>query len=305
MTDGDALYRAILEQPDDDAPRLVWADWLEEHGGPDRAAFVRLQCEWVATDPGDPRRDELWQRWLTLLEARGSGWRDELEPDARPAGYWRALPDWFVLTTDEVVEQLTRLRERVPAQCVVIELAGFREQLRQWPGLSDFRCLTVAEPQPDPYYQHASPRGWVWLIQSPRLAGLRRFAAAFDLSSSGILAALAGTDWPDLRELDLRVSRADPGRPHRAWNELPDAPWFPQLKSLNLTGAWLGDRGVLRLVARGRPLALTELVVSGNNLTPAGIRRLIARAELRQLRAVVAGSRARPPRYVDGVAVYE
>jgi uncharacterized protein (TIGR02996 family) len=305
MTDGDALYRTILEQPDDDAPRLVWADWLEEHGDADRAAFVRLQCDWAALDPGDPRRDDVWRRWATVLESRGSGWRFELEPDARPAGFWRGLPEWFILATDEMVEQLTRLRRRVPAQCVVLELAGFREQLRHWPGLDGVRCLTVAESERDPFYPQSSLRGWVWLIQSPRLAGLWRFGAAFDVSSSGILAALAGIDWPRLRELDLRVSRADPARPHRAWTELPDAPWFPQLKSLNLTGAWLGDRGVLRLVARARPLALTELVARGNNLTPAGIRRLIALPELPHLRVLVAGSRDRPPKVINGVAVYE
>ncbi len=32
MTDNDALLRAILDSPDDDAPRLVYADWLEENG---------------------------------------------------------------------------------------------------------------------------------------------------------------------------------------------------------------------------------------------------------------------------------
>lgn len=32
MNDGDALLRAILAAPDDDAPRLVYADWLEERG---------------------------------------------------------------------------------------------------------------------------------------------------------------------------------------------------------------------------------------------------------------------------------
>ena len=103
----------------------------------------------------------------------------------------------------------------------------------------------------------------------------------------------------------FRSSRADPTRPHRAWNELSDAPWFPGLKSLNVTGAELGDSGVLRLVARGRPLALTELVVPANNLTPAGTRRLIVRPELSRLRSLVAGSRARPPKIINGIAVYE
>jgi len=45
MTDGDALLRAVIENVADDAPRLVYADWLEEHGEPERAEFIRLQCE--------------------------------------------------------------------------------------------------------------------------------------------------------------------------------------------------------------------------------------------------------------------
>src|SRR5262249_28074934 len=35
----------ILERPDDDVPRLVYADWLEEHGQPERAEFIRVQCQ--------------------------------------------------------------------------------------------------------------------------------------------------------------------------------------------------------------------------------------------------------------------
>src|SRR5688572_5456689 len=42
MSDRDALLRAIIDNPADDAPRLVYADWLDEHGDPDRAEFIRL-----------------------------------------------------------------------------------------------------------------------------------------------------------------------------------------------------------------------------------------------------------------------
>jgi uncharacterized protein (TIGR02996 family) len=45
MTDAPALLAAIRAAPDDDAPRLVYADWLDEHGQPERAEFIRVQCE--------------------------------------------------------------------------------------------------------------------------------------------------------------------------------------------------------------------------------------------------------------------
>ncbi len=45
MTDGDAILRAILDDPADDLPRLAYADWLEENGQMERAEFIRLQLE--------------------------------------------------------------------------------------------------------------------------------------------------------------------------------------------------------------------------------------------------------------------
>lgn len=38
-----SFLRAICAAPDDDTPRLIFADWLEEHGEPERAAFIRDQ----------------------------------------------------------------------------------------------------------------------------------------------------------------------------------------------------------------------------------------------------------------------
>ena len=40
-----SLLAAVLADPDDDAPRLIYADWLDEQGDCDRAEFIRVQCE--------------------------------------------------------------------------------------------------------------------------------------------------------------------------------------------------------------------------------------------------------------------
>jgi uncharacterized protein (TIGR02996 family) len=65
MTERDAFLKAIRDSPDDDTPRLVFADWLTENGEESRAEFIRVQCElervvcsWVAV--GGPSCD----RWL-------------------------------------------------------------------------------------------------------------------------------------------------------------------------------------------------------------------------------------------------
>ncbi len=50
MNDEQALLQTVLQNPDDDAPRLVLADFLEEHGQEERAEFIRVQCELAEID---------------------------------------------------------------------------------------------------------------------------------------------------------------------------------------------------------------------------------------------------------------
>jgi uncharacterized protein (TIGR02996 family) len=60
--DADALLRAIVRHPDDDTPRLVYADWLQENGRAEEGEFLRAQCRLAATDPDDPEYPELLER---------------------------------------------------------------------------------------------------------------------------------------------------------------------------------------------------------------------------------------------------
>jgi uncharacterized protein (TIGR02996 family) len=73
---GRAFLRDIAEHLGDDAPRLVYADWLEEHGRPERAELIRLQCALPALAWDDPRRGGLTARQEELLAAHGETWRE-------------------------------------------------------------------------------------------------------------------------------------------------------------------------------------------------------------------------------------
>lgn len=44
LSEREAFVRAIIAAPDDDLPRLVFADWLDEHGEGELAEFIRVQC---------------------------------------------------------------------------------------------------------------------------------------------------------------------------------------------------------------------------------------------------------------------
>lgn len=72
MTDHDALLRAICESPDDDTPRLIYADFLEDAGEAERAAFVRAQVE-LARTPN-------WEPFAVRCRTRQREWSEAGEP---------------------------------------------------------------------------------------------------------------------------------------------------------------------------------------------------------------------------------
>lgn len=62
MSIEDAFIQAILSDPSATAPRLIYADWLEERGDPSficRAEYLRVECELDALPKRDPKRTRL------------------------------------------------------------------------------------------------------------------------------------------------------------------------------------------------------------------------------------------------------
>jgi uncharacterized protein (TIGR02996 family) len=70
------LLKAVCAAPDDDTPRLVVADWLQEHDNGDRAAFIRVQVELArleATGQGQtPAAEALRKREYASLGPRST-----------------------------------------------------------------------------------------------------------------------------------------------------------------------------------------------------------------------------------------
>jgi uncharacterized protein (TIGR02996 family) len=95
---------AIGADPDDDTVRLVYADWLDENGGGDRAEFIRVQVELARPVGDDQRGDELRRRESEILAARRDEWVGELA-DTAPAAAWvfrRGFVDGLDLRGHEV-----------------------------------------------------------------------------------------------------------------------------------------------------------------------------------------------------------
>lgn len=70
------LLAAVIAHPDDDVPRLVLADWLDEHGESERAEFIRVQIELNSCQytVNDPRWQYLRSRQQVLLHQHRRHW---------------------------------------------------------------------------------------------------------------------------------------------------------------------------------------------------------------------------------------
>ena len=71
-----ALLQEAKENPEEDGPRLVLADFLEDHGDPDRAEFIRLQCRLAAgaVPLEHAQREQIQMRCNQHLDRHGGCW---------------------------------------------------------------------------------------------------------------------------------------------------------------------------------------------------------------------------------------
>jgi uncharacterized protein (TIGR02996 family) len=151
QTTGDALLQAILDEPDDDGLRLIYADWLHDHGDPDRAEFIRLE---IAMAPrlirknvapnewDDPEYHRLARRRDELVERHAGAWFAGLDELTRAFTTRRGFVDHVNVTARTFAERadelfalaplvsrmyLVRLGKHLPAVARRPELARLRE----------------------------------------------------------------------------------------------------------------------------------------------------------------------------------
>src|SRR5262245_17563825 len=148
----DAFLAEICEHPDDDVPRLVYADWLADNGDPDRGDFIRVQCELARLAEDDPGRPALQEREGNLLGHHAHRWWGEVPEWARRLtvlGPDRAFRRGFfwevVLEPRRFLDHGEELCRRFPIQSV--ELRGLLpvRALTRHPRLGQLRRLALAE----------------------------------------------------------------------------------------------------------------------------------------------------------------
>ncbi len=265
-----AFWRSIQEEPDDDAPRLIYADWLEEQGGAARLAraeLIRVQCELERLPADAPRHAELKAREAALWAKHRKEWLAPLKPFASRIAFRRGFPDEvlvqgkvFLAHAETVLSAAPVFNLRLRNSKEQIEAIGASPVLRRLSSLSLY------------WNQIGMNRARVFLA-SPNLVNL----TTLDLDDNSIrldgLRALTAADMPRLRHLNLRANvLGDEGAAI-----LAASPFLSRVRKLGLAYNGIGDAGAAALAASPHLRALTLLDVRHNRLTDAGRAGLLGR----------------------------
>jgi uncharacterized protein (TIGR02996 family) len=302
-SDRAALLAAIREAPDDDRPRLLYANWLEENGQPERAAFIRLQLQRGTLSGNDPRHDDLARRETALLRRYGGSWRRGVPRWASRQAYRRGVLTHvettlarFARDTGELlsVEPLRSARltgaaraladlAHCPALAALRELelnnvpmrdAGVRTLVGS-PHLADLRVLRLLNCA-------VGPEGAATLAGSPRLAGLTTLDLGFYRRPEGQI------DNSLCRTAALRRRRTGPANRigDAGVRSLAGSPHLGRLERLILAGNEITPAGAASLAGSRRLKRLAELDLSYNNLGPEGAATLAGSAVLKRLQVL-------------------
>jgi uncharacterized protein (TIGR02996 family) len=242
MTESDAFRRAVIADPDDDTPRLVYADWLEEHRQTERAVFIRAQIEAARAEPfSKPARDAELSA-IKLLDSHRYAWTRHIAAHCvDPPRFGRGF-----------------------IEHVAVEPVTFVAMASRFFNTEPITSLRVKRPE-------ALMNEWVPLtplLQLPQMRHIRSLEFAcrmFDFDEYTTL--LSSPHLANVQKLSFRGMPIQP-----SWlAELFGSPAFPRLAELDLAGITNLGPGLVRALSRGRhrvfrALDISEVMLSSEQL---------------------------------------
>jgi uncharacterized protein (TIGR02996 family) len=282
----------IIANPEDDAPRLVFADWLSDQGEETRAEFIRLQIA-IASGPATP---EMTEREAELLKEHAAAWAEPVAPLAEEALFRRGfleglsvdnhsdlheqLPGWSRLFPLRLLRLDTGPLEALATICSLVadgalKLEGLdvsmdNDQGPDWfaelcslPGAASLRSLLL---------EHESAEGWddVLLGMARRpgpLAGLTELGLGFGtvnepLRAETVEAFLLSDGFPALTKLHIPFSNLG----EEAVARLGESPRWSKLTHLDLGCCHIPVAGWARLAAGPNTARLEWLGLIGGHV---------------------------------------
>jgi uncharacterized protein (TIGR02996 family) len=331
MSDEDALLAAIYANHGEDTPRLMYADWLDEHGRHERAEFIRVQIERTrTTPPGVPNHNSAAEkkakpsaREKELLEQHASEW-------FRPPVNWKPDQHYMVqrgfpyalLGAHEVLRDSQDTLARWPIVKLYCGLSVRDTEsarlLAESPSLARIRELEL-------YYSHAGLAVVRTILESPYLVGLVWLhVGSCGLRDEGAMFLAQSPCLPILRHLDLNNNditdagmRALIESKHRGSieslslsnNEVTadaacaflESERWTSLTDLCLWNVKFGDDQIAQLARCSALTRLSALTLNANGITDDGVRVLTASPHVRNLRTLSLATNNLTPACADAL----
>ncbi|MCE9564765.1 MAG: TIGR02996 domain-containing protein [Planctomycetes bacterium] len=298
MSDQLALLAAIRDTPDEDTPRLAYADWLDEHATSDadraRAEFIRLNCEVIRLN-GAFQSPEYTEHWWSLANRLTELVEEHQEK------WFAAFPFQKTLEAKELWKGFPRHLEISAAKCLTTPRPPWELE----PGLT--ARLTGSTDD----LRRVIESGWLDGVESlylkqdnsvdgdalatvvanstcaPNLRWL--FFLNDNLSDVGARAIGESTKFSRLRRLDLAGAFATDG-----WAAALNSPFVSQLETLSLvclrtTQSRPGFEAATILAASTRLAHLKELLITRSRIGTAGIRAIVTSPYLQNLQLLTFG----------------
>lgn len=235
-----ALLRAIVANVGDDAPRLVYADWLEEHDDAGQAAFVRDSVALARMSKRQKGRKALERKVRERTADRDAPWLVPLgvTPMFRVERYSRGFPERVSYSAlEELFEAADRLFDLLPVRGIEIESGSGADaevmmRLADAPWLSRLTDLRLF------HHDSIAPGVWEEFFRSPRLSGLTHLTLGncgmFEEETAHLAAAPV---FANLVSLDLGYN----GIGVDGAQALLDSPHLKGLKTLCLEHNFFGE----------------------------------------------------------------
>jgi uncharacterized protein (TIGR02996 family) len=258
------FIQAILENPDDDAPRLVFADWLEERGDP-WGEFIRVQCALAhEANQTSQRYRDLTAREAALLNEHPE-WHEPLHTlgislSYTSYNYRRGFIEYLDIDAHLFLYSGAELFQAAPLLRRV-RLQKAAEHMRAWKTCSSLRRLISLEFGED----DIDAAGARALAESAHLLRLTRLSLGSEPPSGGHSGNAVG----------------DGGA-----RAIAAAPALAQLAELDLAFNRIGDAGAQALAASPHMAQLTLLDLGDNEIGESGVQALIDSPHLTQLAAL-------------------
>jgi len=233
MLENDALLKAVLEKPDDDAPRLAYADWcLKQTDEVTRARgeFIRTQITMAGLPVAGQteQRSNLEFREEKLLRMHGRAWAGEPGTLADKVTFYRGFVELAELPARRFLEAAARLLALAPIRHLNLTgAAAVARDLFSSPYLAKIRSLSL------------DGCGWQdgdmhWLVESAGLPALRWLSLVNNrLGFEGARTLAASKLSKQLVHVNFEGNPVNPGRRYSTDNGNMVADWLPE------EGQWL------------------------------------------------------------------